>query len=117
MKHCTLPTLLAVKTTIFTYRAEQLCWPKTAKTLRLVKCVLRTPMSKIRLNQNYAPGKNANRICKNVVHLAGSSAKTHWLCPIFFFYASKRQNYFTPHSNTLARRKRFEKRVVQAQVV
>ena len=41
MKHCTLPTILAVKTTIyFTYRAVQPCRPKTAKTLRLVKCVL-----------------------------------------------------------------------------
>ena len=35
MKHCTLPTLLAVKTC----RAEQPCQPKTGKTLRLVKCV------------------------------------------------------------------------------
>ena len=38
MKHCTLPTLLAVETTILP--TVQPCRPKAAKTLRLVNCVL-----------------------------------------------------------------------------
>ena len=40
MKHCTLPTLLAVKTTILPTVPSSRAGQKRQKTLRLVKCVL-----------------------------------------------------------------------------
>ena len=64
--------------------------------------------SKIRLNQNYAPGKNGDEsekmLCTWGVFLPLTSEfSSRWQprpMPHLFFYASRRRNYISPHSNS-----------------